>query len=133
MPLIDRPSFVALLNALGSAKDEDALAAAREINRRVKEAAITWDDLLKPATGDSAAARDDDDDARDADAGGGDECANAEQAAGDLALINELLASDAISEGTRSDLKDFVDDIAHKRLRAADSRYVRSLHKRLIE
>jgi len=132
MPLIDRSSFVALLNALGSAKDEDALAAAREIDRHMKEAAITWDDLLKPATGDSAVARDEDGGALGADAGGGDEFADAEQTADDLALINELLASDAISEGTRSDLKDFADDIAHKRLRAADSRYVRSLHKRLI-
>jgi hypothetical protein len=129
MPSIDRPSFIALLNALGSAKDEDALAAAREIDRRMKEAGVVWDDLLRPATDDRAAAHSQDD-VSDTDAG--DDLAAADQAAGDLALINELLASDQISEETRSDLKDFAEDIAHNRLRAADSRYVRALHKRLI-
>lgn len=129
MPSIDRPSFIALLNALGSAKDEDALAAAREIDRRMKEAGVVWDDLLRPATDDRAAAHGQDD-VSDTDAG--DDVAAADQAAGDLALINELLASDQISEETRSDLKDFAEDIAHNRLRAADSRYVRALHKRLI-
>jgi hypothetical protein len=132
MPLIDRPRFIALLNALGSVKDEDALAAAREIDRRIKEAGVTWDKLLRPAAGDDAEAHDQDADVRDAYADDGGEFAAADQAAGDLALINELLASDGISESTRSDLKDLAEDIANKRLRAADSRYVRSLHKRLI-
>lgn len=129
MPLIDRPSFIALLNALGSAKDEDALAAAREIDRRIKEAGVAWDDLLRPATDDRAPAGDHDD-APAADAG--DDVIDPTQAASDLALINELLASDQISEETRSDLKDFAEDIAHNRLRVADSRYVRALYKRLI-
>jgi hypothetical protein len=129
MPLKDRPSFITLLNALGSAKDEDALAAAREIDRRMKEAGVVWDDLLRPATDDHTAAGDHDD-ARATDAG--DDVIDAAQVSGDLALINELLASDQISEETRSELKDFAEDIAHNRLRAADSRYVRALHKRLI-
>jgi hypothetical protein len=134
MPFMDRPSFIQLLDRLGSEKDEDALAAAREIDRRMKNGKVAWDDLLVPVGGAKGeAGKDDGDYARDAyERDAEPETVNEEQAERDLALINELLASDKISEGTRDELKDFVEDIAQKRLRPADSRYVQSLHKRLL-
>jgi hypothetical protein len=46
MPYLDRASFIALLDRLGSADDSEALAAAREIDRRKRDAGATWADLL---------------------------------------------------------------------------------------
>lgn len=52
MPHLDRDSFVALLNQLGSDDDQEALTAARTIHQRVAEAGVTWDQLLLPAPSD---------------------------------------------------------------------------------
>lgn len=49
MPHLDRDSFVALLDQLGNDDDQEVLAAARTIHRRVTEAGLTWDLLLLPA------------------------------------------------------------------------------------
>ena len=59
MPNLDRESFIALLEKLGSDNDQDVLAAARELDARVRAAGVGWTDLLAPADG--AEAQDDDD------------------------------------------------------------------------
>jgi hypothetical protein len=48
MPNLDRDSFIALLNRLGDPDEAEALAAAREIDRRVRESGLTWSELLVP-------------------------------------------------------------------------------------
>ena len=48
MPHLDRDSFIALLNRLGDPDEAEALAAAREIDRRVRESGLTWSELLVP-------------------------------------------------------------------------------------
>jgi len=48
MPFMDRDSFIGLLERLGSPDDAEALGAAREIDQRMKEAGLSWHDLLVP-------------------------------------------------------------------------------------
>ena len=59
MPYLDRESFVALLEELGSDNDQDVLAAARELDARVRAAGVGWTDLLAPADGADAQDYDD--------------------------------------------------------------------------
>jgi cobalamin biosynthesis protein CobT len=48
MATLDRSRFIALLQRLGAERDEDALAAARELDRAITESGVSWDDLLTP-------------------------------------------------------------------------------------
>lgn len=49
MPYLDRNSFIALLEQLGSDNDQEVLAAARELDARVRAAGVGWHELLTPA------------------------------------------------------------------------------------
>ena len=48
MAKLDRSVFIALLQRLGAERDEDALAAARELHRTIAESGMNWNDLLIP-------------------------------------------------------------------------------------
>ena len=134
MPYLDRASFIALLDRLGSADDSEALAAAREIDRRKRDAGATWADLLAPVpgaadkdaaetlTGYGGAFSDDDETAADR---------RTANTAHDLTLIERLLADHDLSEDTRRELLDFRDDIAEGEFTGLDSRYLRNLESRL--
>ena len=133
MPYLDRNSFIALLGRLGSADDAEVLASAREIDRRVREGGVAWDDLLIPPPGAVAEVDEDsyrgaftDDDLLDMGPprrreGYGD----------DVALIDELLADPDLSAETRQELLDFKSDIAEGEFTDMDSRYLHDLHNRL--
>ncbi len=45
---LDRDGIIALLESLGSERDEDVVEAAREIHAQVTAAGVTWDALLAP-------------------------------------------------------------------------------------
>ncbi len=45
---LDRDGIIALLETLGSERDEDVVEAAREIHTQVTAAGVTWDELLAP-------------------------------------------------------------------------------------
>ena len=51
MPFIDRPSFIRLLEQLDDEDDDVALAAAREVARRMRDGGVSWDQLLVPEGG----------------------------------------------------------------------------------
>ena len=51
MPFIDRPSFIRLLEQLDDEDDDVALAAAREVARRMHDGGVSWDQLLVPEGG----------------------------------------------------------------------------------
>ena len=44
---LERDDVIELLNALGSAQDEDALSAARALHLKITQARLSWDDLLE--------------------------------------------------------------------------------------
>ncbi|MEE8544781.1 MAG: hypothetical protein V3T29_03110, partial [Alphaproteobacteria bacterium] len=65
---LDRETFLRLLEGLGSASDEEALAAAREVHAQLGGAGLTWDALLVPEEQPEPEAADDeaeDDEAED--------------------------------------------------------------------
>lgn len=127
----DRPGLIALLERLESEKDENVLAAAREIVATKKQAGTGWDAFL------DAAGHDGDDDAWDgtidesADETESEDDSDPSDAMDDAKLIAALLARDDLSETTRQDLIDFQADVARGPLGKSDGRYVRALHRRL--
>lgn len=138
MPFVDRTTFIELLDKLRSEDEAEVVAAARDINRRMDEADLSWRDVLAPEQSDEDALEDDDeaddfeddyDDDEDEDA---DEIAfegdDAKQA---VALIEQILARYELSESTEEDLRDYLTDIAEGEFTEADNRYVQALHTRL--
>jgi hypothetical protein len=51
MANIDRAEIVELLGRLGAPEQDTVVAAARELDRKVSEAGLTWDDLLSAELG----------------------------------------------------------------------------------
>jgi hypothetical protein len=136
MPHLDRDSFIALLDRLGDPDEAKVLAAAREIDRRVRESGLTWSDLLAPppSATDSGAQEDyedvhgtfTDDDPFDINAP-----RRPENYRSDMALIDELLAHQDLTPETRQELTDFKSDIAEGEFTNMDAKYLRDLHARL--
>lgn len=120
---LNREEVIELLERLGSERDEEALAAAREVHGRITAADTSWAELLVPeAAGDGEP---DEPEAAEAPA------ASSETNAETLALIDKLLARRGISDDFREELTGYKDDIAEGEFEAADHRYVRALYKRL--
>ena len=123
-----RDDLIGLLDRLGSDRDEEVLAAARELRARIADAGLTWEDLLahEEDTGDAGeGAEEHGPEPTEAPAakGGG----NAET----LALIGKMLAKPDISEDFREELEGYKQDIAEGEFEDRDHDYVRALHKRL--
>ena len=134
MPLKDREGLIALLHKLGHPEDPEALAAAREIAHRVKEAGADWASLLA-LTGVVHAQMDGDPPGH---VHAGDEDTAALPAAdppgdgaGDLALIDRLMKAHDLSADTRAMLEDLKHDIKEGEFTSADRRYLKSLEARL--
>jgi hypothetical protein len=108
MPNTDRDSFLALLGRLGGADDADVLAAAREVGKRVAASGLDWEDLLRPPAAPAV-----------------------ELAGDDVQLIDNLLASSAVSADTKGELRGFRDDLAKGTLDPADRKYMRDLARRV--
>jgi hypothetical protein len=133
MPNLDRDSFIALLNRLGDPDEAEALAAAREIDRRIRESGLTWSELLVPPSSATNAENYDDyrgaftdDDLFDMTPG-----RPRESYGSDTALIEELLTNQDLTPETRQELIDFKSDIAEGEFTDIDAKYLRDLHARL--
>jgi hypothetical protein len=135
MPNLDRDSFIALLNRLGDPDEAEALATAREIDRRVRESGLTWSELLvspSSATGINGEDYDNyrgaftDDDLFDITPG-----RPRESYGSDTALIEELLTNQDLTPETRQELLDFKSDIAEGEFTDMDTKHLRDLHARL--
>ncbi|WP_193367443.1 hypothetical protein [Pelagibius marinus] len=129
---LDRGELISLLETLGSDNDEEALAAARVLDTKVKVAGSTWDELLLANLGAEAAesggAAYDLGDLGNLDELPADAAAkNAES----LALIAKLLAKPDNSDEFRQELEDYKADIAAGEFTDSDHRYLRALCKRL--
>lgn len=150
MPFMDRDTFIALLERLGSPDDAEALAAGREIDQRMKESGISWHDLLvpppppegvrvydAPEEGAPAGARPLADDDGPLHAGDEDEeeaprrPVDPDAWKDERALIEKLLAEHDLSPATRSELKDYRTDIDEGEFTEMDARYLRALSARL--
>jgi hypothetical protein len=138
MANVDRAGIIELLGRLGADDKETVLDAARELNRKLSDAGLTWDELLRrePDTtppGDQSEAPDEPlgempaDDVPAAQQGGLSAADRAEAAR----LVERLLARKNISSTLREELGDFKQSIADGSIDAMDSRYIRALAKRL--
>jgi hypothetical protein len=127
---LDRSAMIELLGRLGSDEDAAVLAAARELDRMLKQAGATWDDLVKgeadpaplpipqpPEPADPPVA-----------SGRAGRSADAEEIA---RLIDRLLARKDLSGTTREDLAEMKRAAAAGSLDPMDGRYIRALAKRL--
>jgi hypothetical protein len=126
MPDLDRAQLLDLLGRLGAEDDATVLAAARELNGKLRESGLTWDELLQLDADMSDAGSGEDDDTAATDGAlptGGK--------ADVLRLIERLLARDSISDTLREELVDFKRAIADGTFDDMDARYVRALAKRL--
>ncbi len=143
---LDREAFLRLLEGLGSASDEEALAAAREVHAQVGGAGLTWDELLVPEQQPETEPEDDeaeddeaeDDEAEDDDEEGRDEAPPTPDLpdvkdAEALKLIERLLEKSSLLEETRAELREYKKDIAAGELEAMDRRYLKALHARLAK
>ncbi len=108
MPNTDRDSFLALLGRLGGTDDADVLAAAREASRRLAASGLDWEDLLKPPPAPMV-----------------------ELTGDDAELIDKLLASSAVTESTKDELRGFKDDLAKGALDPLDRKYLHDLARRI--
>jgi hypothetical protein len=135
MANVDRAGMMELLERLGAESDETVLQAARELNRKLVESGLTWDDLLRLDAGAAAAAPDAAEPVETAPAAAAEPAqADGEASAADKAeairLIDRLLAR-KISDALREDLTDLKGAIADGSFDAMDARYIRALAKRL--
>ncbi len=123
MPFMDRPSFIALLNQLGDPNDSQVVAAAREVDRRMKAANLDWDDLLRPAGGGEEESE------------SGPDAAPLDQpatpAGDDYAAIERILGRSGLSEELREELTGMKADIAAGEFSERDRKYLQSLDARL--
>lgn len=147
MAELDRDSFIAMLERLGAADDEDALRAAREVHAAVTANGLSWNDLLYPVEPPVEVAPvaehyepGDADDAV-ASANGHGETAEAAAAAilapppaalaEDAKIIDRLLTRKNLSRDLRDELDELKRDIHEGQFAKMDSDYIRALARRL--
>jgi hypothetical protein len=126
MPFLDRQGFISLLERLGDPDDAVVVRSAREIHRRMQAAGVSWDELLR-------APAEDDDSLTSSAMPVDPELLDlpADAAVDDLALIDGLLAGDALSETTRQEIEDMRADIQRGDFTARDRKYLQDLAARL--
>ena len=140
---LERDTLIALLSKLGSAEDEEVLAAARRLHSQVEASEATWDDLIVPEGAEEAEpeeAEPEDEDALDeaeeflSEEPDEEERSPEERAAENaqaLAVIEKLLAAPGHSAALKEELEGYKEDIAEGEFTSADYRYLRALATRL--
>jgi len=136
MPHLDRDSLIALLDRLGDPDEAEALAAAREIDRRVRQSGLTWTDLLaSPSAVTDNASQEGYNDVQgtfsDDDPFDMASPRRSGSYGSDTALIDELLTQENLAAETRQELLDFKSDIAEGEFTDMDAKYLRDLYARL--
>jgi hypothetical protein len=132
MANLDRAEIIELLGRLGADDGEAALAAARELHRKVGASGLTWDDVVRTNL-DAGSDADDEPleepsaDQEEAEAGAPSDADKAEAGR----LIDGLLTRKNLSDTTREDLTEMKRSIVEGSFDAMDLRYVRALARRL--
>ena len=142
---LERDQVIELLNALGSAKDEDALSAARALHLKITQASMSWDDLLVADDSENNELEEreellgeelEDEDGLEDDTSKQSETSahvNSVDDAGTLTLIEKLLARKGNSNDLQEELEGYKLDIANGEFESSDHSYVKALYSRLMK
>ena len=152
---LERDQVIELLNALGSAQDEDALSAARVLHLKITQARMSWDDLLVADDSENNEPKEreelldeeledeelEDEELEDEDGVEDDTPqqsptsahVNSVDDAETLALIGKLLARKGNSVDLREELEGYKLDIANGEFEISDHSYVKALYARLMK
>lgn len=125
---LNRADLIERLETLGDESDTAVVLAARQAHRSIREAGLTWHDLLVGETSGEAM---DDAPVDDADDAVPEPALSPASAGDDAALLDRLLARRDLSEDLRADLADLKRDMAGGEFTAMDSQYLRALATRL--
>lgn len=150
-----RDSVIALLRRLEGEDDADVLSAARELNAKIAEMGVPWDELLVPDDntppqpvryGESGISPEHDegegegDDDIGDDGGTGDAATAGEssfepvgETAEDISRIEQIKAMPGISDSLREELDGFLEDIKENEFTASDRLYLQALQQRLAK
>ena len=141
---LERDHVIELLNALGSAQDEDALSAARTLHLKITQARMSWDDLLVADNSENNELEDEeleDEELEDED-GVEDDTSKSSQSsahvnsvddAETLTLIEKLLARKGNSVDLQEELEGYKLDIANGEFEISDHSYIKALYARLMK
>ena len=147
---LERDDVIELLNALGSAQDEDALSAARALHLKITQARMSWDDLLVADNSENNEIEEreelfdeelEDEELEDED-GVEDNTSKQSQSsahvnsvddAETLTLIEKLLARKGNSVDLREELEGYKLDIANGDFEFNDHSYIKALYARLMK
>jgi hypothetical protein len=125
---LDRDALVALLEKLGSQDDAEVLDAARKASALIAAADARWTDVLASAAPAAEIADVEEEIAEDMpQASPGPRPADDEA----LALIDEMLSREGMSDSLKQELEDYKADIAAGEFSDIDRDYLRALHTRL--
>ena len=142
---LERDHVIELLNALGSAQDEDALSAARTLHLKITQARMSWDDLLVADNSENNELKEreelEDEELEDED-GVEDNTSKLSQSsahvnsvddAETLTLIEKLLARKGNSVDLQEELEGYKLDIANGEFEISDHSYIKALYARLMK
>ena len=131
MASIDRHELIDLLDRLG-AGEETALAAARALHQKMRDAELNWSDVMR-APGDAVFGGSGESDAAPTQKAAGSSTADgaSPEWAEAARLIDRMLARSTISETLRADLTEMKRNLAKGEFDSMDARYVGALAKRL--
>ena len=142
---LERDRVIELLNALGSAQDEDALSAARTLHLTITQARMSWDDLLVADNSENNELEEreelEDEELEDED-GVEDNTSKLSQSsahvnsvddAETLTLIEKLLARKGNSVDLQEELEGYKLDIANGDFEFNDHSYIKALYARLMK
>ena len=136
---LERDHVIELLNALGSAQDEDALSAARTLHLKITQARMSWDDLLVADNSENNELEDeeleDEDGVEDNTSKQSQSSAhvNSVDDAETLTLIEKLLARKGNSVDLQEELEGYKLDIANGDFEFNDHSYIKALYARLMK
>jgi len=152
---LERDHVIELLNALGSAQDEDALSAARTLHLKITQARMSWDDLLVADNSENNELEEreeledeeledeelEDEELEDED-GVEDNTSKLSQSSAHvnsvddsetLTLIEKLLARKGNSVDLQEELEGYKLDIANGEFEISDHSYIKALYARLMK
>ena len=157
---LERDHVIELLNALGSAQDEDALSAARALHLKITQARLSWDDLLVADNSENNELEEreepfdeeledeeledeelEDEELEDED-GVEDNISKQSKSSADvnavdadqtLTLIEKLLARKGNSVDLQEELEGYKLDIANGDFEISDHSYIKALYARLMK